>query len=389
MAISGAFSSFDFLHETRTYLSSLVHGQKDTESFDGNSWLRVNSNVNWVDHNNKQWVSLGSSRAREKIYFDENSAKIQMLKAKVCKQSRGKKIFHALSKVNNLINGLTTVKGEHYTTTEAKLDERMEELLKIHRAKQGTKVSLPIDYLIYKGILVCRHKALIAAALLRELVEQKILPFGKVRQFRSTIQKDNKSLSSHTWVVYRDCTTGHLWICDPRVRIALNVNTDFAQLIDIYTKPVLVSMVERIDEHDVFQPLVEKLNKYQTPFTIQMLKNDNHAAYPGIKICITFDHDFLDHQAFCRALSLQGIRFNKLNNALSLPLIDNPAFFRLDVEKLMQDANIALKPQPPIIPASRTLIFSQTKSSEKFTLSGNVFIYECEKEYDSKTILAF
>jgi hypothetical protein len=389
MAVSGAFS---FIHEARTYLSSLVHGQRDTESFDGKSWPRVNSKVNWVENNNKLWVSLGANCAREEIYFDESSKKIQALKAKVCNQSRRKKVFQALTKVNDLVNGLTKVKGEHDATTEIKLDERMEELLKIHRSRQGTKICLPMDYLIYKGILVCRHKALIAASLLRELVEQKILPFGKVRQFRSTIQKDNKIASSHAWAVYRDCTTGHLWICDPRLNVALNVNTDFSQLVDIYTKAVLVSMIERLDDQDVYQPLIDKLNKYKTPFTIQTLKCDSNVSYPGIQICISFNHDFLDHQAFCHALSLQGVRFSKLNKTLTLSLINNPAIFTLEVDKLMKDSGIVIKSIPEIqssMPVSNTLLFSTAKPCEKFTQSGNVFNFECEIKHRSKTILAF
>lgn len=43
MTVSGV--SFNFIHETRTYLSSVVHGQRDTESFDGKSWLRVDSKI--------------------------------------------------------------------------------------------------------------------------------------------------------------------------------------------------------------------------------------------------------------------------------------------------------------------------------------------------------
>lgn len=335
--------SFNFKHETRTYLSVLMHGQKESESFQGKDWQVVNSEINWVGNKNTLWVSLGSSYSREKLFFNENLPKIMTLKAKACKACKGKTIPVILGIVNDLVNKLTAIRNKNLIDTEAWIDERLKNLIIDSRAHQQKKqdecVSLSMETLLEERVLVCRHKALIAAALLRELVEKGILPFGRVRQFRDQIIHHHR-VSGHTWVVYRDITTGDLWICDPRLHVVANVNKYFTALEAMYNRSTLCSMVERLDRQDLALPILAEFNKHQIPFTVKEIPSKSRVGYPGLQLCLTFNDEYKHLGSFYKALEKQGIWFNHLNHSVYIPLSENPALYQLDVEKLLRDAGI-------------------------------------------------
>ncbi len=363
MSTAGPLSSFNFQIESRTYASVLVHGKNETESFQGKVWRKVDTSINWVGQNNKLWLSLGADLNREKIFFDENSKIIQDLKVRICKLCHGKSISKMLLIVNALVNTLTA------NQTTAMLETRLKAFLNDCRQKQKEHVvSLHMDEIIANKLLVCRHKALIVAALLRELVEQKILPFGKVRQYRSKINIPGKPFY-HSWTVYRNESTGHLWICDAQSNLVQNVNSDFDALISLCTREALAFMIERVDEQDVYLPLLEKLNKYSVPFCVQAVINNSHAGYPGINICFKFNRGLQYYTDICKALKRQGIWFNRLNDSLYIPLIDNPKIFNMNVEQLMHDIGIVKEPPKQIsldtqlhpdavMPPTRTLLFA-------------------------------
>ncbi len=344
MTTAGPLPTFNFQIESRTYASVLMHGKHETQSFQGQEWRTVDTTLNWVGHHNKLWVSLGSDLNREKIFFDENSKIIQVLKIEICKLSRGNSISDILRTVNTLVN--TYTKKQTNATVESRLIAYLNEC----RQKQKEHVvSLHMDEIIANQLLVCRHKALIVASLLRELVEQKILPFGQVRQYRSKINIPGRPFY-HTWAVYRDNHSGHLWMCDARSNLVQNVNTDFNKLIPICTREALAFMIERLDEQDVYLPLLEKLKKYPVPFSVQAVINDSHAGHPGIQICLKFNRGMQYYKAICKALKMQGIWFNFLNDALYIPLVDNAGIFNLDAEQLMRDSGICYEPPQQITP---------------------------------------
>ncbi len=314
----------------RTALSVNLHGDAIYERYANTRWRLVNSTVNWVANPHRLWASLGSSLWREKLLFDENDQRIQALKLKAITFGRGKSIQEILGYVCNLVNSLTNVPNEPIIHTEKRLDAEIEGLLEAAHAQGNPHIYLHMSDLITQRKLICRHKGLISTAILRECVEQNILPFGSVRQYRSTLANNE----AHTWSVYRDFSTGHLWICDPRWRIADNVSQQVYVLAQTYSPVVLDCMLQRLDTQDIFVPIAEKLAEFAAlPFTVELIQN----AQKNMAICCRFKEGNRNLNAFMAAFQQQGIIVSHSDSALFIAMTQAVALLKLNVEKLLAD----------------------------------------------------
>ena len=171
----------------RTVRAEGLHGAIEEVPFEGKKWKSVNASIDFANNPNSLWVSLGSSTAREKLFFDANSPKMLELKRKVVAQAKGKPISNVLGIINEIINQLTDIQGQSRRNVKRGLDKRLDDFIDHEMRMQGVHTSpkIKMEDLIEKGLLVCRHKGLIAAVLAAFCVEQNILPPGKIHTYRS------------------------------------------------------------------------------------------------------------------------------------------------------------------------------------------------------------
>lgn len=326
----------------RSTISDYVHGKEDSVSHDGLVWKKVNSTVNWVGQENKHWISLGGSSNRERLFFNENSDIIQKLKEKARIACANKSIPEVLGIVNTLINSITAREGITSSNVEKMLDGELEQYLSFKKLHTGN-LDVDMDELIKQKILVCRHKGLLAASILGHLVENKVLPAGNVRQYRSTLMKGKEVIGAHTWAVYRDSTTGNLWMCDPRWRTARNVTTQFEALaLKGYGEQALNAMIKRLDQEDGIQSFAEKINVSKNIFPL--IKDAYFSAgtvsSPGNQIRLELEKS--DNHLIALDTALKKHKINSEIKTHPNPFFiirseNNPGLFTLDFEKFSQD----------------------------------------------------
>lgn len=240
----------------RTEEADNYHPFKGDIQYKDRLWQRLNSRVNLVANGNTRWVSLGSSSKREILYFDSNSPIMNYLKSFAAKTCQGKSPREALKIVNAIINHLTAQPGKPRAAIQKEVTQRVLRLIQAKRAEgPGKPIELTMDELIKAKSLICRHTGLMAASILAHLVEQRILPPGKVRQYRSIIKQDNQSKSPHTWATYREQGTGRLWVCDPFWDVVKEANSQFDSLVARgYGNVTLNNMLKRLNSADGIHP---------------------------------------------------------------------------------------------------------------------------------------
>ncbi len=250
----------------RTVIAQNLHG-KGAISFEGKNWDQVSANVDFAGLKTRYMVSLGSSTSRERLFLDRESPheKMVALREKIANESRGKTVPEILAIVNKHIDALTTdhpsVRGQSRNQIEAGLDGRLDRYLNDRAAGRipgkPANRDVSMDELVDAGILVCRHKGLLAASIMGQLIDNKILPPGAARQYRSEIQNvAGRTIGAHTWSVYRDGTTGDLWVNDPRWAQVKKVNP--ARMSDIgYGVPAVRQMMQRLDAID--KPILDRV----------------------------------------------------------------------------------------------------------------------------------
>src|SRR5690242_14561907 len=111
----------------RTILMENAHGRHIIEKYNNKNWTRMSAKINWVNNPNHLWVSLGSSRGREKFFFDSNSDFSQKLKEEALTRCQGRSVGTCLRIVNEMINQLTRVKGKSDYEVEETLDNKLNE----------------------------------------------------------------------------------------------------------------------------------------------------------------------------------------------------------------------------------------------------------------------
>jgi len=340
----------------RSTLADQLHGTQDTVEYNNQSWKKVSSKVNWVKNPNSLWVSLGSAVERERLFFDENSSTVTKLKQKILTSCAGKSIENALNIINSLINELTHVEGKSIFAVETNLDGELDLFLSlVHEKKPGKFIDVHFETLVKNKLLVCRHKALLAASLLAHLVENKILPQGIVRQYRSELAYEHGIGGAHTWATYRDLTTGHLWICDPRNRLVYNMATKYDHAVKALGKTTLEVMVKRLDVEDkqVTQAEEPKTNpkmeleapKNETIYSKFGKKLNSNKNYFRLAEEVEFDeksmiislNDLISFHAFCDALNQQNIHFDIHYPSIHILDEKNPYFNQFNIDNFAND----------------------------------------------------
>lgn len=269
----------------RTFLSNHVHGAAPTITYESEQWLKVNSKIDWVKSTNTQWVSVGSSRDREHIIFNENSEKIRHLKQEAIQQCQDKigNIHEILSTVNEIVNQLTDQPKVSRRSVESGLDDLLTNFIRDKKLSNHASLESPaitIDELIDEKILVCRHKGLLVASLLAELVRQGILPEGTVRQYRT--QLDTGGV--HTFATYREKSSNELYICDPRWQYVENVSKSADQVAQkgygINAVQIMVDKLNILDENSFRpkQPALILREQAFAKFNIRHHRNDGPYA---------------------------------------------------------------------------------------------------------------
>jgi len=252
----------------RSVVAQNVHG-KGPIYFNRQNWKQVTSEVDFAKEKDRHLVSLGSSQTRERLFIDLQSETINKLYNDIAKQCQGKTPEEILKIVNKEIDKITAPEGSNREQIERQLDARLDKYL--DDREKGLKPPNPrnrdvqIDELMQEGILVCRHKGLLAGAMMGRLVQNKLLPEGSTRQYRSDIQ-DSKgnAIGAHCWSVYREAQSGKLWVNDPRWAHVVQVTGTPENALQIgYGVPAIKMMVERLDKLDasVSPPVKAKLER--------------------------------------------------------------------------------------------------------------------------------
>ncbi|MCS5711202.1 hypothetical protein [Candidatus Berkiella aquae] len=247
---------FSSPHLSRSFISDNKHGSAPTYQYNDKEWYKTNSNINWANHPNQQWISLGSSHKREHLLFDEDSIIIQNIKSFAIFKCRPHThdIPTILATVNDILNQLTQQPGKTDKDVESQLNEQVNQLIckkKLETSDSESPV-ISIDELITRKLLVCRHKAPLAASILGELVRQNILPPGIVRQYRTSLFDDTgKVTGAHAWATFRDQATNELWMCDPRWKYVQNVSKNASEVMKRkYGELATTMMLHRLDALD-------------------------------------------------------------------------------------------------------------------------------------------
>lgn len=135
---------------------------------------------------------------------------------------------------------------------------------------------IPIDYFLEKGIGLCRHHALYLSFLLNRLMNDKLLPAGKIHHLRHTFLKG----SAHVWVMYQpDSQPKKLFLLDSLWNVATDIISPTMkeqQRLSGYGDDAL-QRCRNLFSHISIRPSYDSLNKKeQKYFLLELLKlNEN------------------------------------------------------------------------------------------------------------------
>ncbi len=226
---------------------------------DGREWHWVHQEIDFASDDKALWVSMGSSRERENLLFDTNSPCIKKIREQAIAQSNGKPVRAILETISVIVDNLTAIEGTPRHIREEELDSELDQFLITAGGKDVT-----MDELIERKHLVCRHKALIAAFLLGELVKEKILPPGEVFHCRSELREEPKQRLGerrrrplkkpptlfhgvHCWANYFEFSGAQdFWMCDPRWQSVINLEEEMKVAIMRYGKPTILNMLYKL-----------------------------------------------------------------------------------------------------------------------------------------------
>ncbi|MBS0287693.1 MAG: hypothetical protein JSR17_10375 [Proteobacteria bacterium] len=324
----------------RTFKMQQVHGTDTSERHENKDWTRLSSEIDWVGNRNNLWVSNGCSLNREKLLFDSKSELIQELKARVVERCKGKSIEETLLIVNESINNLNNMDGKSYEEIEETVDRRLDIYIGQQMMNQLTSTSpmITMESLIEEKLLVCRHKGLLAASLIAHLVEEGILPFGNVRQYRSDLAFGHYKNGAHSWSVYRNHETGEIWICDPRNQAVFLLPKDTVNAEYLLGNTTIEDMITRLDELDGLRPFMNGLKRFKGSPIEEVTYQSGNLTTQHLRIkCNSNQKGF---EAFIKALTEQNIVFEIENGPQPIVLVkahNNPKLFAADMEKLTDD----------------------------------------------------
>jgi hypothetical protein len=339
----------------RTILSNHHHNFAKMLSHKGAAWQVISTDIDLTQSfQNQKWVSLGSSNSRENLFFDTNTPRLKLMKLHNRNSCRGKSVREILEIVARNVDELTSDEVSPRDLIERQLEHKLFSFLE-ERAKAllpGESLNIEMDELIDKKILVCRHKGLIAAALIADLVQQQILPFGSVRQYRSGLREYGKSqIGAHVWAVFRDFSTGELWHCDPRWLKVREVNREKSTLVaDGYGSETIDYMIKRLDELDSFENFMNQFDRYLQSEQDSRDRYFSRAisrvhtrkgtmASPGNQLCIELKDDQEANACLKQTLSEIGVKYDVAyhpNEFLIIRLLNNPVMIAFDMVKSLE-----------------------------------------------------
>jgi serine/threonine protein kinase len=312
--------------------------------YNDKDWVTINSKVNFVNSQNRHWVSIGSNR--EFILFDMDSLAMEALKLAVLIKCHDKSINDILKIISNTVYKINSQITESTSNIEEQLLKYIASLPKIDNRNY-----LMLDDLIEKGYLVCRHKALIAVNLLSSLVDQGVLPMGLVHQYRSELYPKGSYVGAHAWAVFHNQTDGKIWVCDPTLNHVfdghvytncLNFDIHKQQADDMgYGAEVLAQMCYRLTHQNIALPFFNALSQQKNCFpiiqNIEISENNGYAPY----LNIIMHNDLVEEKhprALMRALKEQDISaWLQYNDSIRIGSITH--FINIDMEKLVTDYN--------------------------------------------------
>ncbi|MBS0289631.1 MAG: hypothetical protein JSS07_06315 [Proteobacteria bacterium] len=257
-----SYQNINLVLTPRTVMTQIKHGDLPI-SFNNEVWEQLTHEVNWANEGHtKKYVSMGQSDTRERIFIDANSEYMNKLKkdAEVCKD---KSIAETLAYINTYIANLLTNNpvnnGKSISILNKDMEKRLSKYIADRKAgllidKNGKQLpnntDIRIEEFIDAGLMVCRHRVLLAACIIGYLIDQKMLPGGRVYAYRSEVQFANgNNMGAHYWAIYSEQQRSSLWLCDPTwgQNKELNINNLGTSK---YGEAATLDMVKRINLHE-------------------------------------------------------------------------------------------------------------------------------------------
>ncbi len=162
---------------------------------------------------------------------------------------------------------------------------------------------LPIETLINKQMLVCRHYSSMAAILIAKLVKNKQLPHGSVRVYTTnTVDNTTSKINgAHAVCLYRNFQNNTLWLIDPLNDIVAPLENEpefsdmekeiFSKMIEISISLmgslVIEEMLERSEDLDSELKRVQVLTKTDRALVLtQPVETDINPVSSGENIAL-------------------------------------------------------------------------------------------------------
>ncbi len=244
----------------------------------------------------RKLVSLVGNDTCERLLIDLDTPKLQDLLCKLEKATEGKNVERILEIVNEMVDSFSThhpsVKGQTRNQVEANLGKRLTDYLNKRKAglieNKMPSLDIPLEELIDEGLLVCRHKGIIASIAIGHLVQKKILPQGSVRSYRGEIfNEQGQFIGAHAWSVYAQILSNSMFVVDPRWQRVKSVDPKNPEDIG-YGIAAVRGMVERLTVcdkatlHKFKAEIAKTRNLEELIMLSQFLKSKHGAIFPDL-----------------------------------------------------------------------------------------------------------
>lgn len=176
--------------------------QEGTISFQGIRYQVINANTSCIDHR-PAIVLYGGSAVNHAIYI--NPATFHAY-AKRCLAFVNQ--YHHQNRVENMLYLVKEYVAQVLSVADKTI---IQEISKAHKQKgftlrtmySGQIPCIDIAEFVQRGVGVCRHHTVFTAACLQYLMEQGVLPQGKVYYHRQYLSTSPHNKLKHAWVIYR------------------------------------------------------------------------------------------------------------------------------------------------------------------------------------------
>lgn len=228
-----------------TKVANEYFGRTFSFTYPGETRARVvpQIGVDWdfADRNNiipRYGVSTVANDDCERLFIDQQSPALKNLIKRIhdeikkqsdINKSKGKgelSVPETLAIVSKIVDETSTKNQKRYprmnrNQIEGRVDADLKDYLE--KRKKGlirgrpADLNVTIEELMDEGLMVCRHKGMLAAIVVGVLAHDGILPEGSSRNYRTELHDDRLHITgAHAWAVYREKETGKMWVIDPR-----------------------------------------------------------------------------------------------------------------------------------------------------------------------------